>query len=246
MAFPSPPSPSLRPIQVLTVNDQPTEPFAPSGLLPLPCQSTRPSINTLKSTSSLLSLAPEVLLLISDQLMTTTTLSPCSSSNCTLIFCTICNLPLINDLDKISLVAFGMAHPFLQNVLRQCKVFGWFTVLSKAGTLDGNVRYHPATKEKFVVDQQDRNFPGLPFVLLDMLPSGRTDGEGCSEENESAEADETDDAEFDCGEEDVEDRAKTEYGESSEEEKGLAEAAEIKSGDSDGEVEELVWAQSSS
>lgn len=71
---------------------------------------------------TLLSLPPEILLLIADQVALTSYPSiSCTPSSCTLTFCTDCSLPIISDFSKISLVAFGLAHPYLFALFKERK-----------------------------------------------------------------------------------------------------------------------------
>lgn len=94
--MPSPRSPSPQPHTSIT----------------LASENTRSTI--LKEDHSLLlSLPPEVLLSIADEVAS----SSYSSTRCTLTYCNVCNLPFIGDLNKLSLISFGLAHPYLFKLL---------------------------------------------------------------------------------------------------------------------------------
>lgn len=79
----------------------------------LPSQSTS-SLISKPPSSGLLSLPPEILLLVARSLGPT---APPKYRSSSLSFCTTCRLPYISNLGRISLVAFGLSHPFFWRLL---------------------------------------------------------------------------------------------------------------------------------
>lgn len=122
MASPSSDIPCTQARQAQTAIGSSNLPSLPLQLrLPESCLSGPSSILTSTSTSSLLvSLPPEILLMIAGQLTTTS-----STTTPTLTFCTTCSLPHIFDVGKMSLVALGLSHPQLWNLLKGEKNFEW-------------------------------------------------------------------------------------------------------------------------
>lgn len=122
MAWPCSGTPYTPARQARTAIGSTTLPPPPSQLgLTESCLSTPSSILTSTSTSSpLVSLPPELLIMIAGQLTTTS-----STTTPTLTFCTTCSLPYIFDVGKMSLVALGLSHPYLWKLLKGEKNFEW-------------------------------------------------------------------------------------------------------------------------
>lgn len=117
-----------------------------------------------KSTYSFLSLPPEIIFLIAEQL----TYSWSSSSRCTLTFCHMCNLPLIHEMGKMSLLALGLSHPVLYRILSSKWVFGWLYRCWKW------LSERPIASDLFSCDfwscwyRWDRNWPTL-FTRIEVV-----------------------------------------------------------------------------
>lgn len=124
-------------VPVLTSDDRAAMPSVPSQTYLFSLGS---SYSCSIATSRLLSLPPELLLLIANELTAAST-----SAAPTLTFCTQCCLPSIFDIGKTSFVAFGLSHPYIGELLMSHKDFGWlyrcWKWLSQRGVAAKGARY---------------------------------------------------------------------------------------------------------